>query len=307
MVNIMDFKIDPEIEKKIDESLLFNTLKRNGLVNDETKNRIDAFLSALDGKFEKLNKFKNSTKKGGADNIPIPIKNDPNDYLGPRLRWFVEVIGSPYAQSVVRVLFMVLFFVSYLESTPAFGSILGASLDVLVAGGKALTKTIQTNLPPLVGLIPLPFMGLVGMAMAAAFGFVVWPIIAIVSFSRQDFAAAIESFIRIIIPPWGNTLADLFMEGNRMVAKIDMRRQKLAEDISTVLKSLSDKGSMVSSQVKEGANKLAEKVQEVGQNVPVPLPNIPSRAATGGRRKRFSSKPKNINKWKTRRNKFVKH
>ena len=211
---------------------------------------------------KKLKEFK-SNKVGGA--IPIEVKLDKTDFLGPQLRWLVEAMGSPYAQGVVRSLFMVIFFISYLESIPLFGSILGAGLDVMVAGGKALTKTIQTNIPVLFGIIPLPFMSLVGLMVASVFGMIMWPIFAMVSFSRQDFAVAIESSLRMIPPPIGNTIADLFMEANRMVAKINMKRKKLGEDISNGINLITSTLSGLSSQFKTQANTLATKTKEVAQ------------------------------------------
>ena len=216
-----------------------------------------------DPKFDKeIKKFKG--KQSGGDLLPPLVKPDPNDFLGPQLRWFVDAMGTPYAQVVVRTLFMFLFFTSYLEKIPIFGNILSAALDVMVAGGKALTKTIQTNIPPVIGLIPLPWMGIVGLMLAAIFGMIVWPMLAIVSLSRQDFAAAIESFIRVMPPPIGNTMADLFMEGNRMVARINQKREKLQADlvaaftqISNIVEGTAEKAS---SKVKQGADLVAEKL-----------------------------------------------
>jgi hypothetical protein len=263
---------------------------------------------------DKLEAFKKK-KVGGA--IPIPVKPDSVDFLGPQLRWFVQVMGSPYAQGVVRSLFMIIFFISYLESIPLFGSILSAGLDVMVAGGKSLIKTVQTNIPPLVGLIPLPFMSLVGLMIASIFGLIMWPIFAMVSFSRQDFAVAIESSIRMIPPPIGNTIADLFMEANRMIAKIDTKRRKLADDIYKGIKVLTDALSGVSSQFKEQAGTLATKTKEVAKqglettrdilNKPsVPkMPTLPKMSASptkGGKRfSRYSSRKNKYSRWRTKR------
>jgi hypothetical protein len=78
---------------------------------------------------------------------------------------------------------------------------LSAVLDVTLAGGRILIKTVQKALPVLFGIIPLPFMSLVGISLAAVFGMLLWPVVAIISFSRQEFTTAIEAFIRIIPPP----------------------------------------------------------------------------------------------------------
>lgn len=274
---------------------LKDTLEQHKIpLPDDFDERMDIVIAGLknSGEFdEKLNRYK-SKKTGGA--IPILVKPDTNDFLGPQLRWLVEAMGSPYAQGVVRMLFMVIFFISYLESIPLFGSILSAALDVMVAGGKTITKTIQTNLPPIVGLIPLPYTSLVGIMIAAVFGMIVWPMIAMISFSRQDFAAAIESSIRVIPPPIGSTIADLFMEGNRMIAKIDAKRRKLGEDIYNGIKLFTDAISEVSGQFKEQANTFATKTKEVAkQGVQAIKPQVAGR-------KKLTRHRRRKNKW-TRR------
>ncbi len=267
--------------------------------------RMGIVLSGLRGSpdfDEKLNSYKK--QRGGVD-IPIMVKPDTNDFLGPRLRWLVEAMGSPYAQGIVRMLFMVIFFISYLESIPLFGSILSAALDVMVAGGKTLTKTIQTNLPPMIGLIPLPYMSLVGIMIAAVFGMIVWPMIAMISFSRQDFAAAIESSIRVIPPPIGSTIADLFVEGNRMIAKLDQKRQKLGEDIYNGIKIFTDAIAGVSSQFKEQANTFATKTKEVAkQGVQATREILETKPQVAGKKK-LTRHRKRKNKWtrRTRRHK----
>lgn len=247
---------------------------------------------------KKLSSFK---KQRGGEDIPIPVKADPEDYLGPRVKWFVEVMGSPYAQTVVRTLFMVIFFVSYLESIPMFGSILGAGLDIMVAGGKALTKTIQSSLPAIFGLLPIPYAALAGVGAAAVYGMIVWPMLAMVSFSRQDFANAIESSIRVIPPPVGNILADMFTEANRMVARIDVKRQKVAKDISDGIKFITETFSSASSQFKTNASDLATKTVSAAASTAAAASAKP----TGG--KRFSRHGGRNTKWRTRRNELRKY
>ena len=229
---------------------------------DDYDERFDVLISGLkkDKDFEsKLAKFK--SQAGGQEGMPKETK-EREDFLGPKLRWFVDAMGSPYAQTIIRTLFMVIFFLSYLESIPVFGSILSAVLDLMTMGGKAMTKTIQKIIPPTLALIPLPYMNFVGMGVAAVFGMFVWPIVSLVSFSRQDFTAAIDSYVRIIPPPFGDMIADNFLEVNRTVARIDTKRQKLAADISSALSSIASATKSVSSNVADGATKLAQKTQD---------------------------------------------
>ena len=193
---------------------------------------------------------------------PPPIVRDQEDYLGPRLRWFLTAVTSPYGRTILQGVFMVVFFLSYLEKIPVFGSILSSGLDVILAGGKVLTKTIQNALPTMIGLVPLPYMSIVGLAVASIFGFIVWPIVAMVSFSRQDFVSSIESFIRVIPPPIGDIIANNFLEANRTIARLDEKRIKLGNDIATVFEQISAIAENVSTQMKDGLNQLAEKTKE---------------------------------------------
>lgn len=242
-------------------------------------------------------------KQSGGNN------GDPDDFLTPQVQRFLEVITSPAAQGMLRSVFAVVFFLSYLEKLPVFGSILGATLDIMVSGGKALVKTIQKNIPPLVGLIPLPFASLIGIAMAAVFGMIFWPILAIVSLSRQDFTAAVESFIRVIPPPFGDTIADLFLEGNRAIARINAKRIKLANDISSALKMLQDTAGEVTKAAGDLGSQITQSAKDIMQRAPVPAPAAPAPAVpdvspapqTAGRRYRFSRRRQSKSKWKTRR------
>jgi hypothetical protein len=224
---------------------------------DDFDERFDIVMSGLRRKNdfnEKLNAYRNQA--GGAE-------VNPNDFLNPSLQWFAETITSPKAQDMLRIVLAVLFFTSYLESIPVFGSVLSAALDVMIAGSKAFIKTIQKAIPGILGLIPLPYMNLFGLFIAAVFGFIVWPIVAMVAFSRQDFTAAVDSFVRVIPPPIGDLIADNFLEVNRMAGRINAKRIKLANDISSGFSKIAEMATGVSGQVKQGAETLAKRTQEV--------------------------------------------
>jgi hypothetical protein len=239
--------------------------KHNIPIPDDFDERLDIIVAGLKRKSnykDKLDQFKKH--RGGAEPPPVapPLIPDTEDFLGPRLRWFLTAVTSPYARTMLQGVFMVVFFVSYLEKIPIFGSILSASLDVILAGGKTMVKSVQSLLPATIGMIPLPYTAMVGIAMAAIFGMIVWPIFAIISLSRQDFVAAIESYIRMIPPPIGDMLANTFLEGNRAVAKIDEKRIKLGNDIANGLNQISQLANTVSSSMQEGFATLAKQTQE---------------------------------------------
>jgi hypothetical protein len=194
-----------------------------------------------------------------------PMELDSEDWMGPRIRWFLGAVTSPYARVMLRSLFMVIFFVSYLESIPVFGNILSVGLDIMVTGGKIITKSIQKQVPFLMGLLPLPYAGLVGLMMAAIYGVMVWPIIAMVSFSRQEFTVAMESFLRAVPPPAGDMIADLFLESNRFVAKMELKRQKLADSIITAIGTVANLIEDVSTRMSNGVSKVTSQVANVSQ------------------------------------------
>ena len=199
--------------------------------------------------------------------VPPRFFPDNTDYLGPRLKWILKATASPYAPVMFEALFMVVFFISYLEKIPVFGSILGASLDLIIAGGKVLLKTIQSILPATFGMIPLPYSYMVGFGLSAALGMFLWPVFAIVATSRQDFVSAIESWIRVIPPPIGDILANNFLEVNRMAGRIDEKRVKIGNDISTALTAMAGLATQVSKSAQDGLVSLSTRVRDASSGV----------------------------------------
>jgi hypothetical protein len=242
---------------------------------EEARVRTELFLDTLRGTkdaLKRLRAFGQSKQSGGADTIPIAVPKVPGDFVGEQGRWFIKAAGSPYLQALVRMSFTVIFFLSYIESIPIAGSLVSAALDIALSGGRILIKQLQTIVPTLVGLIPLPFMNLVGIGMVSIVGMILWPLLAIISFSRQDFASAIESFIRVIPPPIGTGLADAFLDANRTVSKLDGNRKKVLADLVAGLGALQQYGPVAADQTKKGAQKLLAAVREVQQESPTATP-----------------------------------
>jgi hypothetical protein len=287
---------------------LRDTLEKHKVpIPDDFDERLDIIIAGLKRKSnykQKLEKFKHHRPtSGGAELPPVapPIISDSEDYLGPRLRWFLTAVTSPYARTLLEGIFMVVFFVSYLEKIPVFGSILSASLDIILAGGKIMVKSVQSLLPAAIGVIPLPYTSMAGIAIAALFGFIVWPIFAIVSLSRQDFVAAIEAFTRMIPSPLGDMIANTFLEGNRAVAKIDEKRIRLGNDVANGLDQLSTLTNSVSSSMKEGFDTLAKQTQEAASNAKNAVSTVPPMPTTTGGFHRRSRRKTWRTKTQTRR------
>ena len=246
---------------------------------EETRVRADIFLDALRGKpgaLKRLREFGRSKQAGGAAGfpkldlpaVPITVERTPGDYLGTEARWFIKAAGSPYLQALVRISFAVIFFLSYVEAIPIAGSLISASLDIALSGGRVLIKQLQGLVPTLVGLIPLPYMNLVGIGLVSIIGMILWPLLAMVSFSRQDFASAIESMIRVIPAPIGTALADTFLDANRTISKLDTKRRKVLEDLMGGLEAIKAYGPPAAETTKKGVQTFIRAVREVQEEVP---------------------------------------
>ena len=245
---------------------ILNKYKLNSETTDE---RVELLLKALRrerGYADALKRY--GKQSGGADS---------GDFLGPQVTSFVDAVKSnpDLFRTMLASLFSAVFILDSAEHLPAIGSILGASLDLMLMGGKILTKSIQAALPPMIGLLPIPYASMAGLGMAAVFGMIAWPMIALVSLSRQDFAAATDAYVRAIPPPFGDMLANVFTEGNRAVAKINVRREQLGEDLASAFKMISESLAGSSDKAREGLSALREKTLAAAK---MPPPTM----ATGG-------------------------
>lgn len=281
---------------------LLEVLDRHKIPYDkaEVTERLNLLIKGLKrdpGYVDAMKEFKK--QKGGASEIPIAAPNAKGDFLGNEMRWIVSATASPYIQVAVRILFTFLFFLSYVESIPIFGSMLSAALDVYMAGGRVLMKTMQKGLPLVTSLFPLPYMNFFGMGVASAFGLIVWPMLAMVAFSRQDFTSAAESLIRVVPAPLGDVLADAFLDANRTVYRLNEKRVKLVDDIVAGLRQIMSVGEGLGARVSTGATGLIGKMESVKaeSSKTEPAKALP----VGGRKHRFSRKARGKAKWRTRR------
>lgn len=223
---------------------------------DDFDERMDILVSGLRGSKDYDSKLKDFSKqRGGAG----------EDWLGPQLNGVIDGLTTPAARGVLQSLFLVVFFIKYLENIPVFGGILSATLDLVIMGSKMLIKNVQKALPPLMGLLPLPYASMFGLTLASVFGLLMWPVLALVSFSRADFTAAIDSYVRILPPPMGDAIADTFLEANRTVSRLNEKRQKVANDISDAFTMISESFQETSSQMQQGFTTLADRTRQIPQ------------------------------------------
>lgn len=209
-------------------------------------------------------------KAAGTEIPPVTIQKTPGDFLGNAARWWVKAAESPYLSSLVRLTFFVMFFLSFLESTPLIGSIVSVALDVALAVGKMVIKSLQKAIPSLLGLIPLPYTQLMGVMLVTVVGLFLWPILAMISFGRQDFTSAIDSMLRVIPIPIGDALADAFLELNHMTDRVSTKKDKFVDDVWSGLQTIQSLTEQVSGvapdaldRVKSGTESMMNAVQEV--------------------------------------------
>jgi hypothetical protein len=248
-------------------------------------------VSALPAVAAALPTMESFLKSQGIPNIPITVKRTPGDFLGDGARWWIKVASSPYLGVLVKLTFMVMFFLSYLEATPILGSVLSAALDLTLSGGRIVVKALQKGIPPLVGLIPIPYAQFVGVALVSVVGLFVWTILATISFSRQDFTSAIESMLRIMPMPIGDALADSFLDANRTLDQLSQRKNKLTSDVmsglTTVQGLITQLGSTFDSsssdafnRVKSGTDLLLNAARTLSEKaVPTATPVAPAPSA----------------------------
>ncbi len=218
----------------------------------------------------------------GIPQIPVTSKKIPGDFLGNGARWWVKAAASPYLGVLVKLTFVFLFFISFLESTPLVGSVLSVALDATLAGGRVLVKVLQKGIPAALGLLPVPYAQLVGVILVSVVGMFVWTILAIISFQRQDFSSAIDSMLRVLPPPLGDSLGDGFLELNRTWDRMNDKRIKLTDDIwnglllvqemiGTASKVAGSSASGLLGRIQSGSDTLLNAVQGVRAASPIPL------------------------------------
>jgi outer membrane biosynthesis protein TonB len=219
----------------------------------------------------------------GVPQIPVKAKKVPGDFLGNAARWWVKAASSPYLGTLVKLTFFFMFFISFLESTPLVGKVVSVALDAVLAGGRILVKALQKGIPAMIGLIPLPYSQLGGVALVSVIGMFVWTILATISFGRQDFTSAIDSMLRIIPVPIGDALADSFLDVNRTIDQFNDKRVQLTDDVWNGMLLLQQVLAGISAtvqstagdalaRVKSGANMLLDAIRGVREAPPVPEP-----------------------------------
>lgn len=232
-------------------------------------------------------------------------------------------------QFFIRMIIPFVFVLDTLEDIPLFGDLIGASLDITAATLPVVASNFQTFTPAIVGLIPLPMAGPVGIFLGWVFSLWFLWLAAVIGASRKDFAAAVEATAGMI-PVIGPALMRGVKAVETVSTKFYNRSAKISASISSVYGSLmgavqniNDTVSDIASSSETGVPPASVIKQKAVEAVKEPVTSttksaytvnsedpkeafepVAPRKKTGG--KRFSTTRRILSKWpKTRRNRYV--
>ena len=223
-----------------------------------------------------------TTQKGGApvdsilnDSIRKAIDSaagiTPPSPMNPTIQG-----GIKSMQMIVRTIIPFIFILDTLENTPLFGDLIGAALDVTAAVLPVMASTIQTMTPGIVGLIPIPLAGTIGIFLGWMFSLWFLWLAMVIGISRKEFAAALEA-TAAMVPVIGPALSRGVKAVETVGTKFYNRADKISESISKAFGSL--QGAIA--KVKSTASSLPSLDKFAGPNPPAlpSLAEIQSKAA----------------------------
>jgi hypothetical protein len=181
-------------------------------------------------------------------------------------------------QMVIRMVIPFIFILDTLENTPLFGDLIGAALDVTAAVLPVIASNIQTITPGLVGLIPVPLAGTIGIVLGWLFSlFFLW-LAMVIGISRKEFAAALEATAGMV-PVVGPALSRGVKAVETVGTKFYNRADKISASISKAFGSLQSavqnaKSTLGSIKIDSPTNlpSMAEIKNKVKASIPPPAP-----------------------------------
>jgi len=171
-------------------------------------------------------------------------------------------------QMVIRIIIPFVFILDTLENTPLFGDLIGAALDVTASVLPVMASNIQTMTPGIVGLIPIPLAGTVGIILGWLFSLWFLWLAMVIGISRKEFAAALEATAGMV-PVIGPALSRGVKAVETVGTKFYNRADKIMASISKVYGSLM--GAI--NKVKSTVSSLPSIDKFAGPNPP-PLPSL---------------------------------
>jgi len=235
-------------------------------------------------------------------------------------------------QLFIRMIIPFVFVLDTLENIPLFGDLIGASLDVTAATLPVIASNIQTFTPALVGLIPLPLAGTVGIFLGWLFSMWFLWLAAVIGMSRKDFGAALEAtsgMVPVIGPALMRGIKAVETVGTKFYNRADRISESISQAYGSLMGAVENAKNTVSSMAASSNLKMpsASDIKQTATEavkIPVTAPSTPTSQSTaevkpedaktsfepvpprkkGG--KRFSTRRHKVHKCpKTRRNKYA--
>ena len=237
-------------------------------------------------------------QKGGLQVVSAQMAND---LLSPTISKALNLllgIFIPEVRIPIKVGLGFIFILSYIEKLPGIGALVASALDITATILPVWAVSLQNLIPPLVALIPLPYMNFAGMFLGYIFSAVLLFMAIMIGISRKQFGSAIEATAGLI-PVFGPTLMNGVKSVNVTAAKLNARRIQVVEQFTALVNQIIQTATQAGEETKASLQGLlTEAVRASGPPQPVP-------AQQAG--KRFSRRTRKSSKWKTRRTKSRKH
>jgi len=217
-------------------------------------------------------------------------------------------------QLFIRMIIPFVFILDTVEKTPLFGDLIGASLDVTAATLPVIASSIQTFTPALVGLIPLPMAGLVGIFLGWLFSMWFLWLAAVIAMSRKDFGSAVEAtsgMVPVIGPALMRGMKAVETIGTKFYNRSDRISQSISHAYGSLMGAVENAKNTVSGMAAASNFKMpsAASISQTARDaVRVPIsaqtPAPVTAPSKGGNSKRFSTRRHSTHKCpKTRRSK----
>jgi hypothetical protein len=187
----------------------------------------------------------------------------PSEPANPAIEGTIKTV-----QMIIRMVIPFVFILDTLENTPLFGDLVGAALDVTAATLPVIASTVQTMTPGIVGLIPIPLAGTVGILLGWLFSLWFLWLAMVIGISRKEFAAALEA-TAAMVPVIGPALSRGVKAVETVGTKFYNRADKISASISKAFGSL--QGAIA--KVKSTASSLPSLEKFAGPNPPS-LPSL---------------------------------
>ena len=143
--------------------------------------------------------------------------------------------------ATVRSILPFIFTLDFIESMPGFGALVGVFLDLLKTWLYSSAGMMNSIVPPLVGLIPLPLTGTVGIILGwfMSVGFLL--VYASISLSRREFTDTLRAILAMV-PVMGTLMANTMQSVVTTGTKMANRYERIKHDVTLIWSKLKKAG-----------------------------------------------------------------